>query len=123
MSKITITFPINFSDKVAVIKAMRTLTGMGLKEAKDASEVSLTPKAFDIKLPYGTGNPSALIDEQIRILRLNGCEIGPTVHKLLQSLRDLEAEALKQGEDELANEIMQLVLAEKLRRKTEDTYA
>ena len=122
MNKISITFPINHSDKVAVIKAMRCLTGMGLKEAKDASEVANEPKTFSIKLPYGTNSTEQYIDEQVRILRLNGCVVGSTAHKLLQSLRDLAADALKQGEDDLANEIMQLVLAEKLRRKNEEMY-
>lgn len=122
MNRINITFPVNHSNKVSVIKALRCLTGMGLKEAKDASEVPNSPMSFEIKLPYGTSPASQYIDEQIRVLRLNGCIVGSTVHKLLQGLRDLAADALAQGEDELANEIMQLVLAEKLRRKNEEVY-
>jgi len=105
-------------DKVSVIKAIRMLTGLGLKEAKDASELQ-----GDQHHVLNTGNftsylaPEGEMENQFRILRNAGCEVGDSVYRLLQSLRDLGAQALKQGEDELANEILQLVLAEKLRRK------
>ncbi len=121
-----ITFPQDYkvsnngivSNKVAVIKAIRTLTCMGLAEAKNISEKS-GQQNLQINLGAFAGsfpNKVLLIEEQFRVLRQHGCNIGPSVHVILQQLRDLGADALKQGEDELANEILQLVLAEKLRR-------
>ena len=105
-------------DKIAIIKAIRMLTGFGLKEAKDASESQLE-QHLELNLGNFTsyGHPDGEIENQFRILRNGGCEVGDSVYRLLQSLRDLGAQALKQGEDELASEILQLVLAEKLRRK------
>jgi hypothetical protein len=115
--KITIICPANYHNKVAVIKAIRTLTGIGLKEAKDASERVGEAQTFDLQDMSSYGNASQIIEEQIRILRNEGVNVGEPVHRLLEELRKLGAAALQQGEDELANEILQLVLAEKLRRK------
>lgn len=106
--------PVHLVNKVTVIKAIRTLTGLGLKEAKDASERANVRQSFPCVLPNGTQNP--MYEEQCRILRNEGVEVGPAVQKILQELRKLGSEALMTGEDELANEILQLVLAEKLRR-------
>ncbi len=117
-SKFTITCPASFPNKITVIKAIRTLTGLGLKEAKDASERT-EPQTFDIHLPSFSSwsDPQRGIDEQFRILRNEGVEVGEPVWKIIEELRQLGSQALLQGEDELANEILQLVLAEKLRRK------
>lgn len=116
--RFTITCPAILTNKVAVIKAIRTLTGLGLKDAKDASERS-GPQTFDIQMSNFSSylNQQAAIDEQFRILRADGVEVGEPVFKILEELRKLGSQALLQGEDELANEILQLVLAEKLRRK------
>jgi len=118
--KFTIICPIDYANgsKLEVIKALRTLTGLGLKEAKDASEVVGTPQTFSLSNTLFTNyaNPSQEVDNQYRTLRNNGVQIGGAIHELLAELRKLGAQALQQGEDELANEILQLVLAEKLRR-------
>lgn len=111
---VVITCPATYHNKVAVIKAIRTLTGLGLKEAKDASERPGRQQTFPLILPNGTENPQ--YEEQCRILRSEGVDVGPSVQKILQELRKLGSEALLQGEDDLANDILQLVLAEKLRR-------
>lgn len=117
--KISFTCPVGgFANKVTVIKAIRSLTGLGLKEAKEASEVLGRQQVFDLNVSYfsGLGNPQMHIEEQFRILRAEGMVIGPSVYGILDDLRKLGSQALLQGEDELANEILQLVLAEKLRR-------
>ena len=115
--KITIICPPSYHNKVQVIKALRTLTGMGLKEAKDASEVVGQTQTFDLSSFSSYPNPQQEIETQIRILRSEGVQVGEPVYRILEELRRLGSEALLQGEDELANEILQLVLAEKLRRK------
>jgi hypothetical protein len=105
-------------NKVAVIKAIRTLTGLGLKEAKDASEMPGKPQTFELSgslfLPHI--NTDYEIENQLQILRSYGVEVGDPIYRLIEELRKLGSQALLQGEDEFANEILQLVLAEKLRR-------
>lgn len=121
MATKTITFicPPTYANKVTVIKSIRILTGLGLKEAKDASEVVGKPQTFDMSLSLFTAyaNPEVEIENHVRILRNEGVQVSEPVYKILEDLRKLGAQALLQGEDELANEILQLVLAEKLRRK------
>lgn len=119
--KFTIVVPGLLANKIAVIKAIRTLTGLGLKEAKDASEFVGTPQTFILNpvggpSPTGIGFSRAFVEEQYRILRAEGVQVGESVFVILDDLRKLGSQALLQGEDELANEILQLVLAEKLRR-------
>ena len=118
--KFTMICPGSYTNKVEVIKAIRSLTGLGLKEAKDSSEVCGTPQTFALQssLFSNYANPDAEIENQFRILRNNGVEIGGNIHALLDDLRKLAVQALQQGEDELASEITQLVLVEKLRRKS-----
>lgn len=111
---LVITCPATYHNKVAVIKAIRTLTGLGLREAKDACERVGTRQTFPCTLNGGSDHP--LYEEQCRILRSEGIDVGAPVQRILQELRSLGSQALLQGEDELANEILQLVLAEKLRR-------
>ena len=101
-------------NKIEVIKTLRYLSYMGLKEAKDLSEtVGQHTLPVNMRLTVDAGHD---FEDYCRILRNNGCEVGPSIHKILQSLRDLGAEALRLGEDEIANEILQMVLAEKLRK-------
>lgn len=116
--RFNIVCPASIANKIEVIKAIRTLTGLGLKEAKDATEC-IGNRVFDIQLSnFSSANdPQRAIEEQFRILRNNGVEVGEPVWEIIESLRKLGSDALLQGEDDLANEILQLVLAEKLRRK------
>ena len=118
-SKFVLTIHHQFGpNKVPAIKAIRYLTGMGLKEAKDASEIIGTRVyPTDMRHLSSFPDPSAEMENQFRLLRSYGAEVGEPVEKLLQELREMGAQALQMGEDELANEILQLVLAEKLRRK------
>lgn len=124
MKQLTITCPASYGNdathgKVPTIKAIRELTGAGLKEAKDMSENS-QPQVITINEPYfvnNYANPELEIEKIIKILRGCNVHVGGTVRKLLEELRKLAVEALQGGEDELANEILQLALAEKLRRK------
>lgn len=113
---ITFSMPPALVNKIAVIKAIRSLTGTGLKEAKDASEYQ-GPQTWEVRTTYMDGPDYQFeIEGFIRILVSNGVQVQNSVYQILQELRELGSQALLQGEDELANEILQLVLAEKLRR-------
>jgi len=118
--KITIKCPRDYGNqKVAAIKAIRELTNMGLKEAKDASEIIGDQQLSIGHRLYG---PNAEPDAQmkfemsIKAMESAGIEIADYAFRILKSLRELGAEAFRCGDDELAGEILQLVLAEKLRR-------
>lgn len=111
----TIECPADYSkhNKVEAIKAIRMLTMIGLKEAKDVTE---RPGKQTLQLRTPSVTPSdSYINENLRLLRVNGIHVGGVKQQLLQELRDLATKALAEHEDELANDILQLVLAEKLR--------
>ena len=111
-------YPAAGPGKIQAIKTIRTITGCGLKEAKDYSEITHDQTLFlDQAWLNMQLNVDAALEAELRILRSSGIEVCDPVYKILESLRELGAQALRQGEDELANEILQLVLAEKLRRK------
>lgn len=112
IDRISIVAPSSMPNKVSCIKAIRSLTGLGLKEAKDASERPDRPQTFPIALGLST----SFFDEQCRLLRAEGFIVGGPAQQIIEELRQLGSQALLQGEDDLANEILQLVLAEKLRR-------
>ena len=101
-------------NRVSAIKAIRALTGLGLKDAKDVSEREGVKQDFPIANHLSMSIP--FFEEQCRILRAENFEVGDPTSALLESLRKLGSDALLMGEDELASEILQLVLAEKLRR-------
>ena len=109
-----------FINKISVIKSIRAITGIGLKEAKYISEAAgnthILPVDFNYFSMNGVVDAESAFEAECRILRNEGIEVGEAIHKILQNLRSLASDALLQGEDELAGEILQLVLAEKLRR-------
>lgn len=110
---------INFSNKISIIKAIRTLTNFRLVDAKEASE-RIGVSIYTISpVFYNTFPQTADIEMEniFQIFRSEGITVGEPIYRLLEELRKIGAQALVQGEDEFANEILQLVLAEKLRRK------
>lgn len=119
-TKFRICVPASMPNKVSAIKTIRMLTGLGLKEAKDVTDQAgehVLDFSWDLTSPTGDAvQQRNEMEAHFTILRQLGFEVGHPVHLILQDLRNLAAEALKMGEDELANEIFQLVVAEKLRR-------
>ena len=101
------------ADKVKAVKSMRTLFGLSLKESVDAVSVIGRTQSFALDMPNITDDA---VEHEFKKLRVLGANIGDSVHMLLNNLRELAAQALAMHEDELANEILQLVLVEKLRR-------
>jgi hypothetical protein len=110
--KVSFVAPVSITNRVAAIKAIRYLTGLGLKEAKDASERAGNRQHFNL----AAGITQSVFEEQTRILRSEGFDVTPSALFILEKLRELGSQALLAGEDELASEILQFVLAEKLRR-------
>lgn len=120
---IAIIFPGVFADnafgynsKVQVIKLVRELNFMGLKETKDFVETHGVSHSLEITNTIITENRIAEICTEFRNY---GCEVGGSHHFILKELRQLAKDALTIGSDEMAAEIMQLILAEKLRHPNE----
>lgn len=111
--------PSRIADKIAVIKAIRSLSKMGLVEAKDIvdrpGKYVLHFSGFDMSLTEV--QQQHLFDESARVLNVNGVLIQGFRDFILKDLRRLAAQAMEQAEDDLANEILQLIMAEKLKMK------
>jgi len=114
---VNITFPISYlpNAKVDVIKSLRAISYRGLKECKDMSEAHSFTHLIPVTLSPSLDGGLTDFNKHCDILRFHGCEIIPSIHSILQELRELSILATKQGADELASEIIQFVLAEKLR--------
>jgi hypothetical protein len=108
------------SNRVSAIKTLRELTALGLKDAKDATERPGVQR-MKIDTHYLSTYPDVNFEVEKRIVLLKSLGgirvVRHGVQKMLEDLRELAQQALVMEEDELANEILQLVLAEKLRRK------
>ncbi len=122
--KIKIKWPDDYANHsiVPAIKALRMLTGCGLKEAKDYCESQTeTHHTIIPSDPSRYGYHAMTSDEFITMARAGlvavGCVISDDKDEILDKLRKLSSHALDAGLDELADEILQLLLAEKLRGK------
>ena len=80
-----VSFPSDSPNKVSAIRALRCITGIGLKEAKDAIEAAMANDPDPITLDMLRGNPAAR--EQLDILKSLGAEIANTGEVLLDKLR------------------------------------
>lgn len=76
-------------NKVACIKAFRHITGLDLKEAKDAIELAAGGGAFELL----DGTVLAPYDEQIGVLKAGGLMITGDTGKVKFILRSLKANA------------------------------
>ena len=113
---VTITLPELYTsaNKVAVIKAIRTLTGMGLKEAKDLSEQP-GQQRVEVRCPpaedYATGQiiPSQdRFDRAVADLRGQGIPVHIDNFRgsAMDRLKALVSEAILRDDYELAEALM-----------------
>lgn len=116
--KITLTMPFDYAngDKVAVIKSIRWLTNMGLKEAKDLSEKS-GPSQVEIRLPQHDHNGNLInttdfYRQNVQVLEECGVKVfvSPTVRdELVEELRKLTVNAVLKGDTEFAEHAIKLL--------------
>lgn len=121
-NKIKIKWPTTYNNGglITAIKNLRILTQCGLKQAKDYCESNTeTHHTIIMPDPSGYGYHTLTSEELIKNARKNlidvGCVISDDKDEILNKLRKLSSDALDAGLDELANEILQFLLAEKLR--------
>jgi hypothetical protein len=102
-------------NKVACIKAVRALTGIGLKEAKDAVESAMT----GIVVEFKHIDPRRTVDtdpEYLESLRVNGLELSAGTNKvdfILAALKESAKLAADAGEEELAIAILGAIVQHK----------
>ena len=121
MEYITLEIPAQWSphaNRIQVIKSIREFSGLGLKEAKDVTD---QPGQHRISYAYmktraGSGWHINLLNECISNMQAAGIAVKPSAYGILDDLKRLSKEALDIGELDLANEILQLLLADRLRR-------
>lgn len=94
---------------ISAIKSIRTLTGLSLKEVTTAFSSGAT-----ISAPVLPNISSSVRDENIRNLEMHGLEVDSSA-SLLQDMRDFAKRALDLGMDEIADEILSIILSEKLK--------
>ena len=116
--RIVIVAPPNIKNKMAAIRAIRALTSMGLKESKDASERPGVNQIFALEPSPGmmATSVASFVKMQINFLEQEGFIVGKPIWGLIEELQKIGELAILQNEHEFADEIMQLVVAEKLRR-------
>lgn len=118
-NRIGIYIPDNYDNlnKIEVIKTIRTLTGMGLKEAKDLSERP-GMQVVDVKISDGvdafTGKvltAEAIYNRAIAQFRSMGIASSDTGHrsKILDDVRKLASEAVLRDEPEVAVALIQVL--------------
>lgn len=111
---VTATFPLNYeangSNKVSTIRAIRMLTGLGLKEAKDLSE---QPGEQRIKVlvrdgeDYATGRAVSAQETYLRAindLKAQNIRVVPNCFrsKMIEDVKLLASEAVLRDENDLA---------------------
>ena len=114
---VTVIIPGTYGDtggKIEVIKALRTLGGFGLKEAKELSESVGThtiPVAVQAGQDYVTGNQlsaESWFQRSLRTLEAHGVtvEIRTARSQALAAVRHWAVESLHEGEYELAEALL-----------------
>jgi len=105
MTKFKIAFPKEYENysKVPTIKAIRILTGLGLKEAKDMSESESTIISVDMD--------SWEVKDHMYTLTECGCKVDEIVPEsdYADDLRNVALKALKNKDDAIAMEILQFM--------------
>lgn len=110
-------------NKVAVIKAVRSLTGLGLKEAKDTVEDAVDRnRPANIDIARHLENP--IIDDCVRTIEQNGLTIDDKSQKIdfiLEGMKQSAILSTKEGEYELAQLLTDaLIKYEKIEKRRDD---
>lgn len=112
-TRITATFPIEFRDwgnspqrfnKIETIKAIRSLTGWGLKESKDASE---SVDLVQMPIRHMTEDQ---FNAEIEILKRNGITIETSHHNTIQTnMEEMAIQSIRNGEYNLAIDLLEFI--------------
>ena len=110
--KITLTFPDNYDafSKVDVIKAIRSLSGYGLKEAKELSE-QRGPVDLNIVMIVGLNDTSHALSFRngVNLLKANGVTVVANSLRegLIKDIRNLTSMAVLKGEVDIAKVLIE----------------
>lgn len=101
-------FTVNNYNKVAVIKALRSVSGVGLKEAKDAVEAAADGIAFEFNAPISTNENW----DELQTMRTNGFTIAQAndrVTIILESIKQNAIFSTKDGDIDLARLLLNVL--------------
>lgn len=111
MTMVQFKTPASPNNYVTIIKAVRALTGMGLKETKNLCDGSKHDWAsFEIN-PYGNGNNSDA-DNEIERMRVGGAEVilaGNRYEEYVDSIREIVTVATLAGDYFVARVILEML--------------
>lgn len=104
-------------DRIGVIKAVRALTGMGLKESKDMTEEAgehVIRVSISDGVDFYSGQTVSAADRYklaIENLRLNGVRVNENSlrSKMVEDVRRLASEAVLRDENDLAVALIEVV--------------
>ena len=109
-------FPAVLGDKIVAIKAVRMLTGMGLKEAKDIADqggrVAIRTAVTEGTVAWGDGSvvsAEARFDAAVRDLKSTGVEVHEEGREVLKDVRRLAADAVVAGDDDVAMALLEVL--------------
>lgn len=113
------------SNKVAAIKAIRTITGSGLKEAKDAMDAAISGQTVNLEYYSSALGPGDNSYESYEILEHEGFEIinrNTKIEFILEATRKSAKMAVDEGENELGTLLLEVLTKheENCKRKTAD---
>lgn len=101
-------FTVNNYNKVAVIKALRAVSGVGLKEAKDAVEQAADGIAFEFNAPISTNENW----DELQTMKTNGFTIAQAndrVTIILESIKQNAIFSTKDGDNDLARLLLNVL--------------
>ena len=100
----------NFSNKVAAIKAVRAITGLGLKEAKDAVEDAMIGNAVSINTSFNPHDP--IHSGGLQDLKDMGFDLGDKNTKtaiILESVKQAAILATKEDDYDLTKLLLNVL--------------
>ena len=116
--RISIMFPASTGNKVQMVRDLRILTGVSLKEAVDAINRPGIYHDFTVA-DNGQNLQPELISDLTSNLTSLGCTIVHSGYTaIILGLKKLASDAIHINREDLATEILQMLLAEKIRNPT-----
>jgi hypothetical protein len=120
VKKISIVIPNSYgtnsvwAGKVPCVKAIRSITGLSLRDTTNIVNSTGVKHTLNVDSGYSTYTG---IEADIKTLKSHNIEVFlHYINEILEDLRKLAIRSIECGEETIANEILQFVLAEKLRR-------
>lgn len=98
-------YPSHMLNKIDVIKSLRALTGLGLKESKDITDSLLLGVSHLITVRNNEDDNLSQYDR----LRANGIIINKNGNVYIRDIRNLSIRAIRNGDYTVAQKVLELI--------------